>query len=222
MASAGEDDLEYESDPEDVKRSLSMRRREASDDEEAEEEGREKTRVDPRVVIHSDESDGQGGVAEYDDDEEELDEEELLEEEELVEEEDEGLVEEEEVGVYEERVSGGGEGDARVGVENSAVAVVNQSKVHGEERRAVDESAEGQAEGQDGEEDEEEEVEEKKENEPFAVPTAGAFYMHDDRFRDNAGGRPRYPIFIICRICLECSYNLHYLLEFNAARFVVR
>uniref|UniRef100_A0A7N0RHQ5 Btz domain-containing protein n=1 Tax=Kalanchoe fedtschenkoi TaxID=63787 RepID=A0A7N0RHQ5_KALFE len=28
--------------------------------------------------------------------------------------------------------------------------------------------------------------EEKKEHEPFAVPTAGAFYMHDDRFRDNA------------------------------------
>ena len=34
--------------------------------------------------------------------------------------------------------------------------------------------------------------EEKKENEPFAVPTAGAFYMHDDRFRDHAGGRHRY------------------------------
>ncbi|KAJ0674115.1 putative protein MLN51 plant [Helianthus annuus] len=30
---------------------------------------------------------------------------------------------------------------------------------------------------------------EKKENEPFAVPTAGAFYMHDDRFRDRARGR---------------------------------
>uniref|UniRef100_A0A803LEL4 Btz domain-containing protein n=1 Tax=Chenopodium quinoa TaxID=63459 RepID=A0A803LEL4_CHEQI len=32
---------------------------------------------------------------------------------------------------------------------------------------------------------------EKKENEPFAVPTTGAFYMHDDRFKDNAGGRHR-------------------------------
>ncbi|RDX83520.1 Protein MLN51-like protein, partial [Mucuna pruriens] len=32
---------------------------------------------------------------------------------------------------------------------------------------------------------------EKKENEPFAVPTAGAFYMHDDRFRDNSGARHR-------------------------------
>ncbi|XP_076930943.1 protein MLN51 homolog [Bidens hawaiensis] len=34
-------------------------------------------------------------------------------------------------------------------------------------------------------------VEEKKENEPFAVPTAGAFYMHDDRFRDGGCGRGR-------------------------------
>ncbi|XP_047332813.1 protein MLN51 homolog isoform X1 [Impatiens glandulifera] len=32
---------------------------------------------------------------------------------------------------------------------------------------------------------------EKIKNEPFAVPTAGAFYMHDDRFRDNEGGRHR-------------------------------
>lgn len=33
--------------------------------------------------------------------------------------------------------------------------------------------------------------EEKKEAEPFVVPTAGAFYMHDDRFRGVAGARPR-------------------------------
>ena len=31
-----------------------------------------------------------------------------------------------------------------------------------------------------------------KKNEPFAVPTSGAFYMHDDRFQDNAGARHRY------------------------------
>ncbi|KAJ8539261.1 hypothetical protein K7X08_013513 [Anisodus acutangulus] len=29
---------------------------------------------------------------------------------------------------------------------------------------------------------------EKKENEPYAVPKAGAFYMHDDRFGDNVDG----------------------------------
>ena len=50
--------------------------------------------------------------------------------------------------------------------------------------------------------------EEKKENEPFAVPTAGAFYMHDDRFRDNAGARHRYlnlhsDLCIIC-VCVYC------------------
>jgi hypothetical protein len=43
-----------------------------------------------------------------------------------------------------------------------------------------------------GEDSAEVNTEEKKENEPFAVPTAGAFYMHDDRFRDNSGARQRY------------------------------
>lgn len=33
--------------------------------------------------------------------------------------------------------------------------------------------------------------EEKKENEPYAVPKTGAFYMHDDRFGDNVGGRQK-------------------------------
>lgn len=32
--------------------------------------------------------------------------------------------------------------------------------------------------------------EENKPNEPYSVPTAGAFYMHDDRFRDNAAAAP--------------------------------
>ncbi|GAY51697.1 hypothetical protein CUMW_136210 [Citrus unshiu] len=35
------------------------------------------------------------------------------------------------------------------------------------------------------------EEEKKQSNEPFAVPTAGAFYMHDDRFRENIAGRHR-------------------------------
>ena len=35
------------------------------------------------------------------------------------------------------------------------------------------------------------EEEEKKDAEPFVVPTAGAFYMHDDRFRAVGGARPR-------------------------------
>ncbi|KAG6669382.1 hypothetical protein CIPAW_01G240300 [Carya illinoinensis] len=182
MAAASEEEVEYESDPEEVKRSLAMRRREASDDEEGEGEGREKPRVDRSFGTHSDESDGQGGVADYED-EEELDEEEEedLEDEEEVELDGDGGEEEE--AVYRD---GGVEGKARVGGRiDSIVAVVNLNEADGDERRSMDELAEVQA------EDRAEGEEEKKENEPFAVPTAGAFYMHDDRFRDNAGGRHR-------------------------------
>jgi hypothetical protein len=185
MATAGEEELEYESDPEEVKRSLAMRRREASDDEEGEGVGREKPRIDRRVGTHSDESDDQGGVAEYEDDEE-LDEEEEEEEEDEEDEEREPALDRVDVEEEEVYVERGGEGEARVGggVKDSAVAIVNVNETVG----ATDNSVAVQAEDQD----EGEEVEEKKENEPFAVPTAGAFYMHDDRFRDNAGGRPRY------------------------------
>lgn len=46
-------------------------------------------------------------------------------------------------------------------------------------------------EGTTGEGAKEGNEEEKKEAEPFVVPTAGAFYMHDDRFRESGGARPR-------------------------------
>lgn len=46
------------------------------------------------------------------------------------------------------------------------------------------EAAIAAAAGEEGEEG-------KKESEPFAVPTAGAFYMHDDRFQESRGGRGR-------------------------------
>ncbi|XP_024030466.1 protein MLN51 homolog [Morus notabilis] len=174
MAMVGAEDVDYESDPEEAKRSLAMRRREASDDEEEGGVG-EKRRVDRRGGIHSDdESDGQGGAAEYDEDEEEL----VLDDEEEEEEEIDDEEGEEEEEVYEE--SGRGrEG----GGENLAVAVPKEVSCNG--RAPVDGSVEAHGESQaEGEE-------EKKEHEPFAVPTAGAFYMHDDRFRDNAGGRHR-------------------------------
>ncbi|KAE8700639.1 CASC3/Barentsz eIF4AIII binding, putative isoform 3 [Hibiscus syriacus] len=158
MAKTGEEEVEYESDPEEAKRSLAMRRREAaSDDEEDEREEAKNTeaRVDRRAVIHSDESDDQGGAADYDDDEEELD---LDDDDEVYDEEDEEFDEEE---VEEVR-----KGELQENVERN--------------REDVKESGGG-----------EEGEEEKNENEPFAVPTAGAFYMHDDRFRDNVGGRHR-------------------------------
>ncbi|KAE9588042.1 putative Btz domain-containing protein [Lupinus albus] len=151
-----EDDIEYESDPEDTKRSLTMwRRREASDDED-DDDGMHNT--PNHRVIHSNDSEGEGGVADYDDEEEELEEEE----------EDEGVEEE----VYEERgVEEGGVVNGTVLVKDSDAADVNT---------LLEEEDSGNKDD-----------EEKKENEPFAVPTAGAFYMHDDRFRDNAGAHNR-------------------------------
>lgn len=173
MATAVEEDVEYESDPEESKRLLGMRRCEASDDEEGEGEVRDK-RVDCRVGIHSDDSDGQGGAGEYDDDED-LDgvEEDDVYEEEEVEEGDE--VQEEEL--YEER---DGEGGVHGGNVEGSVAIVKESE--GDFGTPLE--AEVHSGNKGGEE--------KKENEPYAVPTAGAFYMHDDRFRDDAGGRHRY------------------------------
>ncbi|XP_022714922.1 protein MLN51 homolog isoform X3 [Durio zibethinus] len=177
MATAGEEEVEYESDPEEVKRSLAMRRREAaSDDEEGEreEDNNTEARMDRRAVIHSEESDGQGGAADYDD-EEELDLEEVYDEEEEEEEEiDEDEIEEEvEKGEVQGHVERTGDDvkEAVVGDGN----VDNVLEINNNNDNHV------------GEEDEEE----KKENEPFAVPTAGAFYMHDDRFQDNVGGRHR-------------------------------
>ncbi|KAL5160573.1 Protein MLN51 [Glycine soja] len=169
MASTVEEknNVEYDSDPEEAKRPLTMRRREASDDEvteaEAEAEGEEVTdkMEDSRVEVRSDD---EGGVEDYDDDVEE-------EEEELEEEEEEEEVEVEEE-VYEEKgaTSGG------VEVDEGSADVVKESQ--DDVRPPLEDSIEDHS-------------EEKKENEPFAVPTAGAFYMHDDRFRDNAGARQR-------------------------------
>lgn len=189
MTTVGEEEVDYESDPEEAKRSLAMRRREASDDEEGEgREGqrREKPTVDWRVGTQSDESDGQGGAADYDDDDDELGVEEDEEEEEVDEEEEE-VVEGNEEEVYHESVREGetAHGAGAVGVESSTVPVPKETD--GDERRSAEEESVNAHVGAQAEDEEE-----KKENEPFAVPTAGAFYMHDDRFRDNAGGRHRY------------------------------
>lgn len=171
MTKVGEEEIVYESDPEEEKRLLVRRRREAaSDDEEG--EGEEKPRNSRRAPIHSDESDGQGGAADYDDDEEEA----------LNEEEDEeGVFEdEEEEEVYEEEE--GKEGNKEgVGGSGNAGVEVREKEIEGRKEQV---GGEEKVEGEEGEEG-------KKGNQPFAVPTAGAFYMHDDRFRDSAGGRHR-------------------------------
>ncbi|XP_039045892.1 protein MLN51 homolog isoform X2 [Hibiscus syriacus] len=170
MATAGEEEMEYESDTEEVKRSLAMRRRKAaSDDEEGEREvddnnNRNAAIMDRSVVVPSDESDGQVGAADFYDEEEELEE----ENEEYYDEEE---IDEEEIEIVRGEVERtGGEAVMDDGNRNVAERVeISNSNNHV------------------GEEDEEG----KKENEPFAVPTTGSFYMHDDRFRDNVGGRHR-------------------------------
>ncbi|EYU21558.1 hypothetical protein ABFS82_09G100300 [Erythranthe guttata] len=177
-----EEEIEYESDPEEAKLSLKMRRREASDDEEGEGGGNRREQPPRRI----DDSDGesQGAAAEYEDE---------LEEEEEDYDLDEEYVEELEAEVaVEYRASGGGGGVEAVAVERivgaKEVAVVDGDLAEekkggsiggGEMNDENNNVAEGQHE------------EERKEIEPFSVPTAGAFYMHDDRFRDNAGGRHR-------------------------------
>ncbi|KAF3774142.1 hypothetical protein EJ110_NYTH48283 [Nymphaea thermarum] len=172
-----DDDGEYESDPEEVV-PLGLRRREASDDE-AEEEVPQRRR-DRRLLIGGEvESDGEGRPAAYEEEEDVEG-----EEEEEFEEVDEELEEEELEEAVVGRVGGtagragqlaspgdGGPDEGGSGVQESE-AVPDASDFRGENQAAASQ-------------------EEKKENEPFAVPTAGAFYMHDDRFRDNGGARHR-------------------------------
>uniref|UniRef100_A0A7N0UZS6 Btz domain-containing protein n=1 Tax=Kalanchoe fedtschenkoi TaxID=63787 RepID=A0A7N0UZS6_KALFE len=177
MASANGEE-EYDTDPEEAKLSLALRRRVASDDEEEDEkeeegergaDGGEKRRdgVPPRVDIRTsdEESDDQGAPEDYEDEDIEEDEEELEDGVELVAADD---------------VRGRGRERASVDMENG-VRGEGMELLEGEiaDRLDVGDS-ENQVEG--GEE---------KEHEPFAVPTAGAFYMHDDRFRENAAGRHR-------------------------------
>ncbi|KAI9159888.1 hypothetical protein LWI28_002896 [Acer negundo] len=174
---------EYDSDPEEVKRSLVMRRREASDDEEEESEERArrkgggKGRMEHRVLTHSDdESDGEGGAPADYDDEEEHDEE--LEEEVYEDEEDDGVYEEEEAKEEE-----GNDPEVKI---KRMESVDGEKTVEGDVDATVDDN-----DNEKNDVAEETEEGKKESSEPFAVPTAGAFYMHDDRFRDNVGGRHR-------------------------------
>ncbi|KAI3455395.1 hypothetical protein Pfo_012058 [Paulownia fortunei] len=179
-----EEEIEYESDPEEAKLSLKMRRREASDDEE---EGGGNRREKPPQRIDDSDGESEGAAAEYEDELEEEEEDYDLDEE-YVEEE----IEEEEEVEYEE--SGGARGGD--GVQVVAVERVEDGKEEAvageliEEKKGVNNDA-SEIDGENNNIADGQHEEERKEIEPFAVPTAGAFYMHDDRFRDNAGGRHR-------------------------------
>ncbi|CAH8388863.1 unnamed protein product [Eruca vesicaria subsp. sativa] len=145
MAQADAGELEYESDPEEIKRSLATRRREASDDDEDDEEVRSRrAEIDSdfdqsdNEHVDDDENKNQDGEDSYEDEEEGDDDEEYREHEE----------------VDDER-----KGNVVKSAEDDAVGHV------------------------DGEED--------KEKQSSAVPTGGAFYMHDDRFQELSAGRSR-------------------------------
>ncbi|KAL0463892.1 UNVERIFIED_CONTAM: protein MLN51 [Sesamum latifolium] len=173
-----EEEIEYESDPEEANLTLKMRRRDASDDEE--DEGGE-IREKPRRTILDSDGESEGAPAEYEDEYEEEEEDYDLGE----------YVEEIEEVHYEESDVGRGDNAVEMVVvraeirKDGGAAGVLMAEKKGSNNDASQVNSrnnnidDGQREG------------EKKEIEPYVVPTAGAFYMHDDRFRDNAGGRHR-------------------------------
>ncbi|KAM7480425.1 hypothetical protein LguiA_028638 [Lonicera macranthoides] len=197
MSSVGEEELEYESDPEEAKLLLKMRRREASDDEdeeEAEEDGEEEERdlpprrTDSRAgIVSGYESDGQGAPADYDEEGSEIEEEYEDAVEESV-----GLCGGEVITVGPSGEEFDGDVGRFVGMSTEVLQGIEEKKENEEEfvipteellLHANDDDDHQIVNSSDGGGRDEE----KKENEPFAVPTAGAFYMHDDRFRDSAG-----------------------------------
>ncbi|KAM3349787.1 hypothetical protein ACQJBY_022578 [Aegilops geniculata] len=132
--------------------------------EASDDEGSEEGRRPPRARIDPDpDDDGQGAPEDYEGEVEEDEDEEYY---------DDLLDEEEEVGEgLEEEYDG------------HAVPPKEVAAGQGEAgEKPGEEGAEAEAEA-DGEE--------KKEQEPFAVPTSGAFYMHDDRFQEDGRGRRR-------------------------------
>ncbi|KAG2324571.1 hypothetical protein Bca4012_039073 [Brassica carinata] len=144
MAPDGVEEAEYESDPEELKRSLAARRREASDDEDENNRGEIQS-----ADIYSDE---QSAVVEFDND---ADEGLHIEGDDSYDEED-----EEEEGDY---------GEVDDNMEYKTTRVAGKAEPKGMESGTEDSVADG---------------DEPKQKEPFAVPTAGAFYMHDDRFQE--------------------------------------
>ncbi|RLN31161.1 uncharacterized protein C2845_PM05G31090 [Panicum miliaceum] len=154
---------EYESDLDDAPLPALRRRDAASDDEGEEDDEDGGTPLRRRKAGSDADSDGQGAPEVYDEGAYDDGEEEEYEE-----------YEEE---MYEEFEEGGG-GRRRLASEAVAAAGQEEGEARDGEVEKVDEAAPGE--------------EEKRGNEPYAVPTSGAFYMHDDRFQEGRGrGRGR-------------------------------
>mgnify|MGYP000075930366 CR=1 FL=1 len=153
----------YDSDSEEGTSALGLRRRACSDDEE-DGHRRKSSYYDKDLVANK-------GAPPREEEEEE-EEEDAIDDEDEEEDEGEESEEEEEYAEYDNE-------------EICEIVAINkheeQSKLHREDSGGLEgkESNKGQSE------------EEKKEVEPFVVPTAGAFYMHDDRFHSDGVTRPR-------------------------------
>eukprot|EP00252_Welwitschia_mirabilis_P015509 TRINITY_DN3410_c0_g1_i2.p1 TRINITY_DN3410_c0_g1~~TRINITY_DN3410_c0_g1_i2.p1 ORF type:complete len:688 (+),score=175.34 TRINITY_DN3410_c0_g1_i2:114-2177(+) len=165
--------VEYDSDTEERSIPLAMRRTEASDDEGEygeDQRGRGIETVALQGFSGHELEDDEGAPPLEDEEEEDMDED-MDENGEIVAEEE---IEEEEYGEedYDEEEEEEDVGEGIAGSKNGGIGVLRSG-------REIEESDGNQVE------------EGKKDPEPFAVPTAGAFYMHDDRFRDNGSARPR-------------------------------
>lgn len=158
-----EETVDYETDSDEGTSALALRRCVASDDEEEEDE----TNTAIRDDYYDEDSEHHEGGPPVEEDE---DEEEAEEEEEYEDAEDEGILLARKKDTSEDY-------DNEEGIEDASN--------HAREgtRKLQDNVATGRS--------NEVASEEKKDTEPFVVPTAGAFYMHDDRFCYNGLARPR-------------------------------
>lgn len=169
MAPDAAEEPDYESDPEELNRSLATRRRVASDDEDEGLKDDDEKPVPNQIL--SDLSDEQSGIVEshlYDDqiDGDSYDEE-----------------EDEDDGDF-------GEVDDHV----EYIAVNDNTSVAGKPKAIEADGTNGEDVTQDSATDLVD-GEDQKKKEPFAVPTAGAFYMHDDRFQEMDAGSNRLTMF---------------------------
>ncbi|KAJ7514533.1 hypothetical protein O6H91_23G048600 [Diphasiastrum complanatum] len=172
-----DDDAEYESDSEEGTVALGLRRREASDDdEEQEDDERLQGRValdaafsgddddDPGNSFSDADTDGAGTPPPMDNEEDEEDD-------------DEGIVDL--TGLIRQRRKANDEDVDDTDNEDLGDEDVVDIPMNDHGHSTISKSKGVGAEDANG----------KKDVEPFVVPTAGAFYMHDDRFRDSGPRR---------------------------------
>ena len=173
-----DEEVDYDSDSEEGTTALAFRRREASDDEEDDHDGNSGKR---RSAYYDEDVEEQGAPPQEDEVEE-------AEEEEEDEDEDEEYDDDNGDGDGD----GGGEEVGKLDVHRAENKRGETQSKHRREDSGI--SADKDLGNADNSSNKGRIEEEKKDAEPFVVPTAGAFYMHDDRFRSNSVTRPRYEV----------------------------